>query len=118
MPSAVKPFRCSFGGDIVRGDADDGDNEFGFCGKIVAVVSELLNVVSGECISLGRIVFDPGDICDESLLFESITTVNRGDLSKSTFAYTLLKSASLLSLKFELLLLLLLLVWPAQFSFA
>lgn len=50
----MKPFR-SAGGDIVRGDADDGDIELLFCG-ITVLVSKLFETDFGECISLGRSV--------------------------------------------------------------
>lgn len=57
----MKPFR-SFGGDSVRGDTDDGDIEFVFCG-IIVLDSKLFVADFGECISLVRSVFEPGDIC-------------------------------------------------------
>lgn len=57
----MKPLR-SFGGDIVRGDTDDGDIEFVFC-AITVLGSKLFDVNFGECISLDRSVFEPGDIC-------------------------------------------------------
>lgn len=57
----MKPFR-SVGGDIVRGDTDDGDIEFVFCG-IIVLDSKQFDADFGECISLERSVFEPGGIC-------------------------------------------------------
>lgn len=57
----MKPLR-SAGGDIVRGEADDGDIELVFCGYTV-LASKLFPTDFGECISLDRHVFEPADIC-------------------------------------------------------
>lgn len=48
---------------MVRGETDDGDIEFVFCGIIAPAVSKLFGMDFGECISLARCaVFEPGDI--------------------------------------------------------
>lgn len=48
---------------MVRGDTDDGDIEFVFCGITIAPASKLFGMDFGECISLPRCaVFEPGDI--------------------------------------------------------
>lgn len=73
--SAANPLRCSAGGDIVRGDADDGDIELACCDAIV-VCSTVLCGTFGECISLDRNVFEPGDICIEKM-FANLSSIAR-----------------------------------------
>lgn len=57
---------------MVRGDADDGDNELACCG-VIAVCSDIFDRCFGECISIDRVVLEPGGICNELSLFQTST---------------------------------------------